>query len=192
MENYIKPLGSHRELLCEYLSYDPESLSGLKWIKRSGNSKVGDVAGTINSCGYWKVTLKKRQFYAHRIVWFLCTGIWSDKYINHQDLNRSNNILSNLTEETHKTNSQYRKTSILNTSGVTGISFITDKRFNLEYVNCFYLENGKPINKRFSINKLGKDLALKLAIRWRDNIIKDKIEQGDKYLTREQKNECIR
>lgn len=55
--------------------------------------------------GYYRVTLSKKPFFIHRIVWVTFNGRIPEGYeINHIDENPSNNRLDNLELVTHKEN----------------------------------------------------------------------------------------
>lgn len=55
------------------LVVDQDSPSGLRWKNNYGGF-AGKPAGYLNQLGYWTVRIKKRLFYAHRIVKALTTG----------------------------------------------------------------------------------------------------------------------
>lgn len=69
------------ELLEEFLMLDETSPSGLRWrkVRTVNQRKPGDIAGTKRPPNnYWFVgirTDKCRQYAAHRIVYYLKTGI---------------------------------------------------------------------------------------------------------------------
>jgi hypothetical protein len=67
------------ELLQELVYISDTSPSGLRWKKpRVGRIKPGDIVGTKEKSGYWRVciTLDKPSFYrTHRIVIYLQTKI---------------------------------------------------------------------------------------------------------------------
>jgi hypothetical protein len=77
MTNITKPLPP-LELLQELFKVSADSPSGLIWkISRSPNVKPGQVAGSKNEKGYWRVGVKTdvmKQYRTHRIVYFLQTG----------------------------------------------------------------------------------------------------------------------
>lgn len=80
-------------------SYDPTSPSSLRWTARNTNRvKIGDVAGSRNSEGYWVITRgRKGVFRAHSIVWELHNGpIPEGMTVDHVDRDPSNNRIENL------------------------------------------------------------------------------------------------
>lgn len=165
---------TYLEKFKEEFIYDENSESCLIW------KKSGKRAGTKTN-GYWKVTLERKQFWVHRVVWFLNTGEWPEAYVNHENLDRGDNRFINLSLESHLSNSQYRKKHRDNTSGIVGVSWITTR--GCLYANAFYMEEGKPHNKRFSVIQYGKKLAWDLAVEFRKEKIKSLNNQGAKYNT---------
>ncbi len=63
------------DLIDQTLELCPESPSGLRWKSRvSRNVKIGSVAGSRNTRGYWRVQLGKKTYLAHRVIFYLQTG----------------------------------------------------------------------------------------------------------------------
>ena len=168
----LSQVATYLDQISDKLEYSEDSESCLIW-KDSGKR-----AGT-KSNGYWKVTINKKQFWAHRVVWFLNTGDWPEAYVNHQNLDRGDNRFTNLSLESHLSTSQYRGKHKDNTSGVTGVSWIETR--GCLYANAFYMENGKPHNKRFSVIKFGTERAWELAIEFRESKIRQLNSEGAKY-----------
>lgn len=77
--------------------YDETSPSFLRWKVSRGNKKAGDIAGTINNNGYYRVRYNNSDYYCHRIIWVLFhREIDSNLLIDHKDRNRLNNQKDNL------------------------------------------------------------------------------------------------
>jgi len=83
------------ELLNEYFEIDLTCSSGLRWKTRK---YAGQEAGTLNSVGYFTVSINKSKFLIHRIIYALInqTCDFNDMLIDHIDRNKSNNTPSNL------------------------------------------------------------------------------------------------
>jgi ABC-type histidine transport system ATPase subunit len=63
-----------QELIRSVLEYNND-IGNLLWLKTvSFRAKKGDIAGTIDSYGYRKLTIRGTQLIAARVVWFLCNG----------------------------------------------------------------------------------------------------------------------
>lgn len=86
-----------RDLLLEYVSYDPET--GLfTWLRyRNNRIKVGDVACRPSKrLGYRILKLFGKSYMAHRVAWLVMTGDWPPGMIDHKDRVRDNNRFDNL------------------------------------------------------------------------------------------------
>lgn len=82
----------------EWLELNPNSPSGLVWLKstRNGRGKKGAPAlACVNSNGYYFGRLQGRGLLAHRAVFALLHGYLPEE-IDHLDGNRLNNAPSNL------------------------------------------------------------------------------------------------
>lgn len=101
--------------MLDGLKLDPSSPSGLRWaVNKRGKTRAGDIAGYLNTCGYWVVNTQGKIHLAHRIVFFSVTGRWSDYTdrtleVDHKDGNPSNNEVLNLRAGTHRANMQNQK-----------------------------------------------------------------------------------
>jgi hypothetical protein len=69
-----------------------------------------------------RVTTTTKKYSAHRLAWFLMTGAWPTKPIDHIDGDPTNNKWENLREVTvQENNHNLTKLSRLNTTGFTGV-----------------------------------------------------------------------
>jgi len=73
-------LEAHRSLIEERFYICTESPSGLRYmVSLRGSVKAGAVAGSCNHNGYWQIGIRiggtYKKFQAHRIVYFLQTGV---------------------------------------------------------------------------------------------------------------------
>lgn len=59
-------------------------------------TRNGLRAGTAGVRGYRQIWYKGRQYYEHRLAWFIMTGEWPPDQMDHIDRDRSNNKWSNL------------------------------------------------------------------------------------------------
>lgn len=82
--------------LEQHLVYDP--LTGvLVWrVSKRGHRRAGDVAGSLNAAGYWRVKVCQVAYLAHRVAWALFYGREPDGEIDHIDGNPLNNRIVNL------------------------------------------------------------------------------------------------
>lgn len=95
----------------------------LYWkVNPSCKIKAGALAGSFSYRGYMKVSINKRRYYVHRIVWEMHNGPIPVGYeVDHIDRNPSNNLIQNLRLVTHRVNmrNQPPKTN----SGCMGVSW---------------------------------------------------------------------
>jgi hypothetical protein len=96
----------------------------LVWKNNRANGKIkaGSKAGTLNSHGYGKIIINKKEYLIHRIVFFFHYG-YMPKIIDHIDGNPLNNSIENLREATDLTNQYNRKKGVNNTSGCKNVSW---------------------------------------------------------------------
>lgn len=120
------------EFLRQILIYDPET--GLFiWRHRSDasakwNSRwAGKPAGSLNGNGYLVIKIQNRAYGAHRLAWLYAKGEWPD-FVDHADMIRSNNILSNLRSCDMSQNKANMRKRADNTTGLKGVSFMKDRK----------------------------------------------------------------
>jgi hypothetical protein len=78
--------------LKQHLAVDPNQPSGLVWIKSYACIKANDMAGSINTNGYYQVRIKGRLYLTHRIIYYLLNDQDpGDKVIDHIN-GKDNNI----------------------------------------------------------------------------------------------------
>lgn len=104
--------------------YYEEDKGDLIWKVSNGkNTKVGDIAGSINPQGYRQINYNYRSYKAHRLAWFYYYGKWPDLALDHINGIKDDNRICNLREATAHENAMNRKLQINNESGVPGVSF---------------------------------------------------------------------
>lgn len=109
---------------AELFTYNEET-GRLHWkVKFCRSMNAGDVAGDINAHGYYRVTVNRKQYLAHRIIWDILNP--EDKLdrqdeIDHIDHNLLNNRRDNLRKVDRKTNGRNISKGQLNTSGIIGV-----------------------------------------------------------------------
>lgn len=117
----------YEQRIRETLIIDETSPSGLRWNCHARKDFIGKPAGRMMDHGYFRVSVSvkgsARQFYAHRVVWFLANGKWPTDQIDHENGDRADNNLSNLREASCSKNAQNKTLQANNTSGIKGVSF---------------------------------------------------------------------
>lgn len=93
----------------EYFRYDPDTGEVFWKVDRCGNRgyrvvAAGDLAGSLNVAGYWKIRFKGIGYSRSRLAWLIHTGNWPIKDIDHIDGNKSNDSIHNLRDVTHREN----------------------------------------------------------------------------------------
>src|SRR4051812_10516942 len=109
-----------QERLKELLSYDP--LTGVfLWLEDRGGKRAGDVAGCEKRV-YTLISVDDQIYRAHHLAWLYMTGEWPDPFVDHRDLNKHNNIWTNLREATKSQNQANIGLIKSNKSGFKGVS----------------------------------------------------------------------
>ena len=117
--------------LKELLHYDSETgVFNWRTTVRTGKNNAfvlhseGEVAGSIISHKYLRVTIDGRRYYCHRLAWFYMTGAWPNPEVDHKNGNGADNWWLNLREATRKKNAQnLRKARVDSKSGRLGVSW---------------------------------------------------------------------
>ena len=93
-----------------YLRYSPDT-GAFTWTKQPGpewaKTKIGDVAGTIGHDGYRVICFKRILYYAAHLAWWVVHGkcVSKDKMIDHKNLIRDDDRISNLRPANRSQNS---------------------------------------------------------------------------------------
>lgn len=111
--------------LLELLNYC--FLTGLftRKVALSPRNKIGDVAGNLTK-GYIELSVDGKRYRAHNLAWFYVNKSWPKTELDHVDLNKANNAISNLREATHSqngANNGLRKNSL----GMKGVTAYGEK-----------------------------------------------------------------
>lgn len=118
------------EQLRQCLDYDPES--GLfRWrIKEQFNGvEPGRIAGHLKkSSGYVIIKIACRGYFAHQLAWLHYYGEWADSLLDHRNMTRSDNRISNLRKASNTNNQHNRRRLPSNKSGFKGVYWHKDSR----------------------------------------------------------------
>lgn len=162
---------------CEYFELDETIPNGLKW------KKTGKPAGTLlvvkgRQKGY-QVKLDKVSYYNSRII-VVMSGIFlsPEMVVDHLDRNVNNNSINNLKVKSQRDNCVNKSKSRNNTSGNTGIRY--EEVYN-RFIAYWTDINKKLCSKKFSVNKYGYENAKILAIKYREQMIKQLQLEGIDY-----------
>jgi hypothetical protein len=77
--------------------YDP--LTGIfTWISARGRrvDQLGKQAGNLSPHGYIRITVNRTSYFAHRLAWLYMTGEHPEAYVDHINMNKTDNRWANL------------------------------------------------------------------------------------------------
>lgn len=111
------------DVLRERLSYDAKT-GVLTWrIAPRRGIRAGSVAGSLSVLGYLWVGVDQQRVYAHRVCWFLKTGTWPVREIDHINGVKTDNRFCNLREATRSQNIMNTAKRADNINGVKGVGW---------------------------------------------------------------------
>lgn len=85
--------------------YDP--LTGIfTWISARGRrvDQIGKEAGNLSPHGYIRITVNRTSYFAHRLAWLYMTGEHPTNYVDHINMDKTDNRWSNLRAATKSEN----------------------------------------------------------------------------------------
>ena len=123
------------DALKAHLHYDP--VTGIFISRRTGN-----ILGCKIKKGYYVITIKKKQYVAHRLAWLYMVGSFPKNDIDHINHIRYDNRFINLRAATRVDNGKNQSKHCRNTSGTTGVSWSEDRQKWTAHI-CSY---GKSYN----------------------------------------------
>ncbi|WKV20521.1 hypothetical protein 16Q_128 [Pseudomonas phage 16Q] len=172
----------------EVLQYDESVPSCLRWTVSRARQKAGEPAGSDHVKGYMRVRYNYKNYLAHRVVYELCTGeTLGDDQVDHRDGDTTNNRIDNLRRITPIGQSQNLRQYKSNTSGVTGVRYVT--MGNHEYAQAYWMEQG---TKRFFMVRCDRTAdAFELCEFVRKEVLDTLNQRGAEYTHRHGKPPTI-
>lgn len=167
----------------ELVYYDESSLTCLRWKEvavtgrgaRRSARQHGDVAGTLNSNGYYVVNRgASRKLVHHLILELEGSVIPRNKEVDHENRIRTDNRRTNLRVVPRVVNARNHTRNSNNRTGITGVHLDENTRgaaTYLNYVATWFDEDGRKRSAKFSCRKYGKEGAMNLAVRRREEEI---------------------
>ena len=93
----------------------------LIWKASKGRAKKGNVAGTIDSYGYFAIQVDGELYRAHRLVWLWHHSHLPENNLDHINRIKSDNRIKNLREASQQCNRRNTGNPNTNKSGVKGV-----------------------------------------------------------------------
>lgn len=107
--------------LREVLHYNPAT--GLfHWKVSRGGVTKGGVAGRVHDNGYVRISVDKKRYYAHRLVFLFMEGEFPPEQVDHINMHRADNRWSNLRKASVSENMHNRNIRRHSSVGVKGVS----------------------------------------------------------------------
>ena len=113
--------------LKHLLHYDPITGVFTRAVSTSNSVKIGDIAGAVMPVGYRTISLKNKQWYAHRLAWLYVHGEMPTGEVDHINNNKDDNRIENLRITTHKENGENLLLRITNNSGFRGVHWVKSR-----------------------------------------------------------------
>lgn len=109
--------------LRDALAYDAET-GVLTWKpqppRRGVRNIAGKEAGWVQN-GYRQLTIGQVTVFSHRVAWALVHGQWPAEFVDHVNMDRTDNRLVNLRLATKSENSCNTRARVNNASGMKGV-----------------------------------------------------------------------
>lgn len=99
-------LTAHRA--SQLLGYDSKT-GALIWKARTGCVVAGAKVHSVDRRGYLVVRIDGVRYMAHRVAWLLVNGAWPEKWLDHIDGSKTNNVITNLREASPSENAQNKR-----------------------------------------------------------------------------------
>lgn len=127
-----------REMLKEVLVYDEVCGQFYRKNKVRKGLHTGEVAGSITSTGYWRITIDRKEYLAHRLAWFYMTGTWPDKDVDHINGNPLDNRWDNLRLCSKRESNLNRGAMSNSRTGIKGVKLLPSGRYQVLVDNKSY------------------------------------------------------
>lgn len=124
---------THARLLA-LVAYDPNT-GHFASISKRGGVRRGRPLGHTEANGYRRICIDGKRYLAHRLAWFFVHGRWPAEMIDHQNLQRDDNRLSNLREATISQN-QRNQPARASISGLKGAHWNATRNYWQSYIKA--------------------------------------------------------
>jgi len=134
-----------QKYLKELFYYNLETGDFIRKIYRGGrNGEKGAIAGHVRKIGYRTITIGKKNYLIHRLVFLYMNGELPKGEVDHINHIKDDNRWCNLRDVAHSENQKNQKLAKNNTSGMTGVYYLKHKKRN-NWV-AIIASNGKQIH----------------------------------------------
>lgn len=116
-----------QERVRELFDYDPDTGIFTRKIKIRGGFLPGIGITRVGCGGYVTVSVDKKAYYLHRLVWLWWYGSHPTGHVDHINRVRSDNRIHNLREASHRHNLINSQLYSNNASGVKGVGWYKRK-----------------------------------------------------------------
>lgn len=116
-----------QEKLNHVFNYNEET-GELRLSVRTRRKDKGEIVTYNHNEGYLQVSIGKKEYLAHRIIWFMKQGNWPEQ-IDHINHNRKDNSWNNLREVQSRANQLNTTISKNNTSGFNGVRKVPSGKY---------------------------------------------------------------
>lgn len=155
--------------------YDETSPSGLRNKTGRRKAKINEPSGWLSPAGYYMIEYKNVTYRCHRIIFeMLVRPLDENEQIDHINGVKSDNRLSNLRVVTASLNGKNRAKRSNNTSGTTGIYFLSGKD---RWVAKWKTIDGKQKHKYFK----SKEGAAEYRTRMIESLNKEGAGYSDRH-----------
>lgn len=109
--------------LRRILTYNRKS-GIFRWrISPGGGAVAGAIAGGMEVKGYWVISIKGRLYKAHVLAWLYVYGKWPTNELDHRDLVKHHNWISNIRLASQIQNNANRPRYRNNKAGFKGVHY---------------------------------------------------------------------
>lgn len=125
--------------LTSILTYD-KNTGLVKYVSDSASGLAGNIAGYKHSSGYLSISLRRKEYLLHRLIWIMVTGEVPNQ-IDHINHKRDDNRWVNLRNVTNLQNQMNMSLSKNSSSKVNGVRMLPSGKFN-----AYITVNRKQLN----------------------------------------------
>lgn len=112
-----------------------------------GNSKKGSLAGNTFNRGYRQVSIEKKSYLVHRVIFLMHHG-YMPEFVDHIDKDKTNDRIENLRLATKSQNAMNCHVRKDNTSGIRGVTWDKAKK---KWLSQIQIDNKHKFIGRFDL-----------------------------------------